>query len=44
MNAEITTVVIYHGGCPDGVASAWALSLALDNNRTTGRLRNLIRK
>lgn len=34
MSAEITTVVIYHGGCPDGTAAAWALSLALDNSKT----------
>ncbi len=34
MNANITTVVIYHGGCPDGTAAAWALSLYLDNTKT----------
>jgi oligoribonuclease NrnB/cAMP/cGMP phosphodiesterase (DHH superfamily) len=34
MDSKIRTVVIYHGGCPDGTAAAWALSLALDNNST----------
>lgn len=28
------TVVIYHGGCPDGTAAAWCLSLVLDNSKT----------
>ncbi len=29
-----TTVVIYHGGCPDGTSAAWAISLCLDNSKT----------
>lgn len=32
--ADATTVVVYHGGCPDGTAAAWLLSLVLDNNTT----------
>lgn len=34
MEINIETVVIYHGGCPDGTSAAWALSLALDNDKT----------
>ncbi len=32
--SSIETVVIYHGGCPDGVSAAWVVSLVLDNNKT----------
>lgn len=28
------TIIIYHGGCPDGLASAWVMSLIMDNNNT----------
>lgn len=31
---KFDTVVIYHGGCADGTAAAWCLSLMLDNTRT----------
>lgn len=31
---NIETIVIYHGGCPDGTSATWALSLVLDNNKT----------
>lgn len=33
-DSNIENIVIYHGGCPDGVCSAWSLSLAMDNNKT----------
>lgn len=34
MDLIMETMVIYHGGCPDGTSAAWALSLLLDNKTT----------